>query len=828
MAQGSRLPPSPAAVPRPSVTGSFNATSRTYAGILTDTVASAASRNGIVYIDGVVSGTVTTAADGSYSFVPPQNAGTHSLQVIFGTTASPIVNASINATGPFSVTLGANLTVMGFAQGSRYQWTTTAFDATCSLAWGADRLVQTEQTYRYAVDPSPLLGDVAAGTATSADLAVVKHGIDRLLGFGFKVIVDSHVGGGSGEPTWTVANIQNDYSAYAAGSTTVANNKWNAYLAYVALIAGLLNSYAPGHVAFEQFNEPTIAIGGGWPTMARSIWNAFRAVNTQTTVMVAGTHYAGQDGLNELTASNFDTNTIFVVHSYDPQQFTYQGFAGGPAPKSTGFPYPMPRSEQIALMAVLITATGLAIMMCTVSGTTATVTTPTAHGLATGAYVSIIGGNTSPTLPSAITVTSTTTFTVAVPSGYTWAAGSYTTYVTQDASYQTGMFNSAPFGLDENYLISSVFAPVLSWASSNGVPTSRIVYTESGCRGVVKQGASDINGPDLVSEAMYTQDFRRLARGYGFGLIYFTDDPAITNLFNWRQVTGGLAVEPARVAALGRVAPRSRFEREAGDFLARFTVTPSNKRCTHINAIYRLFKSAQLDVLIDYMFLPAMVNAAAGYPTADAKLNWFPKAPSLSFLGNYAAVEYGTGTWSDNLGYASDGSTGYLDTLFIPGTTPGGLTSQNLMSLIVHSDGTLSTAGTAVLLGNSNANIAPISGGFKAGLHRSAGLGGNGATLHFNPLDVPVGIMRIDAAGDYIFERNSQVYSGTTLVGESAKPSTTMSAISHCFGRSGTTNYTQAGIVMRSGLLAAFTTFAQMRTAMTIMSFAYKGLASSV
>ena len=92
---------------------------------------------------------------------------------------------------------------------------------------------------------------------------------------------------------------------------------------------------------------------------------------------------------------------------------------------------------------ILTTSTGVkTISSITYSGSTATLTTATAHGLATGAYVSITG--TTPSEYSGvykITVTSTTTFTYRLTSAVSGNATVVGTYLNQDTTPVNSLMN---------------------------------------------------------------------------------------------------------------------------------------------------------------------------------------------------------------------------------------------------------------------------------------------------------------------------------------------------------------------------------------------------
>ena len=825
---------------RPQVTCALNAPANTLLGTFSNPGGSVSGQTVGIALDGAATpaGTAVTAPDGSWSFPLPFYAGTHTVQAAVGAASAPPLSVALNPGGPWTATAGIDISALGFAGGVQNNYTPAAFDKALPAAKAAARLAAGNDFVRICVDPSPMMAAIAAGSSPNltAAIAVWQYGLNKVLGYGLKAIVDIHVGGGTGETVWTIANIQNDYPAYAAGGAP-ASNKWAAYLQMIAAAAAVVKTYPAGQVAFELWNETTIKPGGTtpnggslavsalaaagttatatvastaglaagqsvtiagatpsgynglvaiasiasattftyavaaglaspatgtltaapafyWPAMAATIWTAARAVAPATTLLVSGANYAGVDGLQELTAASFDANPSFLVHSYDPQTFTYQGYSGGPTPHVSRLHYPGTRSDQAAATASLSGA---------------------------------------------------------------------------ELGYVNGYFNTGVAGTDGTYLDNYVFGPVAAWCTAQGVAASRIVVTEVGCKGDVKQSASDIVGPSLTARAMWYQDWTTRARAKGYAFSWWLDDVGITNIFDISAPVSSMIPDPAVFAAMGRTVPRIQFDKEASDFIARLSVLPSNKRNTHINAVFRLLKDMGALPVLDGMWCLSMLNTAAGYPKADAMLNWFPRPPVLSFAGNPTCIENGTGTWTDGAGYASDGSTGYLDTGLVPGVTAGSVAVQNNAAILLHQSGLNTVDNAAFAFGNSSLAVCAKTGGLYGGVFRSAGLGTTGATLPYT--DEVVGLARFDAAGDYAYTRGSVAFSGTTQVAESAKPSSAPLTGTVSFGRVSSGNYAKPSCQMRSGMVvggAGLTSHAQIRDLSTALAFAHQGWALMV
>lgn len=825
---------------RAQVTCALNVATNTLSGAFTNPGGPVAGQSVNIVVDGAAAavGLAVTAADGSWSYALPLYAGTHTVQASVGAATSAPISVVLNPGGPWTASVGIDISALGFVSSSGNNYTTAAFDKVLGPVKAAARLAAGNDYCRLCIDPSPMLAAIAAGnaSATAAAIAVWQYALDRTLSFGLKPIVDMHFGGGSSETTWTLLNMQNDYTAYAAGGAP-ASNKWSVVLQMIAAVANVLKTYPPGQVAFEIWNETSVKAGGAtssgaslsisslaasgsvatatvasttglavgqtvvvsgatpsdynltakitgiqsattftytvptsptapatgtvaallclfWPPMIRTLWSAARAVAPVHCLLVSGANYAGVDGLQELAAASFDANTSFVVHSYDPQVFTSQGFAGGPTPHVTRLHWPAIRSDQAAATASLSGA---------------------------------------------------------------------------ELGYVNGYFGAAPFGSDATYLDNNVFAPIAAWCTANTVAASRIVFTETGCKTDVKQNTGDINGGSLTARAMWHQDWTARAKAKGYAYSWWVDDQAPTNLYDIAFPPASGIPDPAIFAAMGRTVPRVQFDKEASDLIGRMASTPGNRRASHINAVFRLLKDMGALPVMDGMWCLSMVNAAAGYAKADALLNWFPRTPALTFFGNPACIENGTGTWTDSGGYASDGATGYLDTGLIPGLTANSVCTQNNAAILLHQNGLNSVDNAAYAFGNGSIAVCAKTGGLYGGVFRSAGAGTTGATLPYT--DEVVAQARFDSAGDYAYTRGSIAFSGASQVAESAKPSVAPSTGTVGFGRASSSAYAKPSCQMRSGMVvggAGLTSHAQIRDLSTALAFAHQGWALMV
>ena len=824
---------------RPQVTCALNAATNTLLGVFTNPGGPVAGQTVGIAIDGAPApaGIATTASDGSWSLPLPIYAGTHTVQAAVGAAASAPVGVVLNAAGPWTATAGIDISSLGFVGSAGNNYNTASFDKALTPAKAAARLAAGNDYCRLCVDPSPMLAAVAAGNAAAltAAIAVWQYALDRTLAYGFKAIVDMHVGGGSSETTWTLANIQNDYTAYAAGGAP-ASNKWGICLQVVAAVANVVRTYPAGQVALELWNETSIKPGGLTAAGTSLPVSSLTCSGTVATATVAGTAglAVGQTvTISGATPSGY--NVAAPILSVTPTTFTY-AVAAGLASPATGTLAAALSLYWPAMVKTLWSTARAAAASTTLFASGANYAGP--DGLVELTAASF-DANTSFPVHSYDPQVFTYQGYVGGPTPHVsrlhWPAirsdqaAAVASLTGAELGYVNGYFGTAPFGSDGTYLDTYVFGPVAAWCAAQGVAASRIVFTETGCKGDVKQSAGDINGAALTAKAMWFQDWTARARARGYAFSWWVDDPSAVNLFDIAAPAASGIPDPAIFAAMGRTVPRFQFEKEASDFIGRLAVLPSNRRTTHVNAVFRLLKDMGALPVIDGMWCLSMVNAAAGYGKADAMLNWFPRPPLLSFAGNPACVENGSGTWTDNGGYASDGSTGYLDTGLIPGLTAGSLATQNNAAILLHQNGLNTVDNAAFAFGNSSLAVCAKTGGLYGGVFRSAGLGTTGVSLPYT--DEVVAMARFESTGDYPYTRGSIAYSGATQVAESAKPSSAPLTGSTAFGRVSAGNFAKPSSQMRSGMVvggAGLTSHAQIRDLSTALAFAHQGWALMV
>ncbi|QIO35872.2 cellulase family glycosylhydrolase [Bradyrhizobium sp. 1(2017)] len=107
------------------------------------------------------------------------------------------------------------------------------------------------------------------------------------------------------------------------------------------LAQAVRDHFSAAEVAVELFNEPpppeSFRTRRAWNEQVEYYWRQIRVVLPSHTLIVAGTGYAGLDGLISgdpsagvvnLRPEQFDANTGFAIHPYESATFTHQGYPG--------------------------------------------------------------------------------------------------------------------------------------------------------------------------------------------------------------------------------------------------------------------------------------------------------------------------------------------------------------------------------------------------------------------------------------------------------------------------------------------------------------------
>ncbi|ACK85020.1 glycoside hydrolase family 5 [Methylorubrum extorquens CM4] len=238
----------------------------------------------------------------------------------------------------FTSKRSVNIVAIGFNLYGR--WGTASWDISATNARLAALKALGFDAVRIAIDPTTALN----GAQTHAQWwAVAQYAIDKALAEDLNVIADLHVALDGSQSTYRADQIE---AAYPNGLA------WAAYVNLLQYFAAQLAGYNNTEVCAEIYNENMQDVGGDWPAMAKTLWNAFRVKNLNTTVLVGGSSYSSVDGLADLLAANFDANTGYVVHDYEPGVLSHQG-VGVYQPVSR-LHYPPIFSEKAAALAQVL------------------------------------------------------------------------------------------------------------------------------------------------------------------------------------------------------------------------------------------------------------------------------------------------------------------------------------------------------------------------------------------------------------------------------------------------------------------------------------------
>lgn len=143
----------------------------------------------------------------------------------------------------------------------------------------------------------------------------IDAGINELLSGGLNIVIDLHVVPGGNN--WNQSAIAES----AEGSAFVA------YHQLVDKMARLLSKFDPHRVALELFNEPPCPAPNraDWSILQKKLFDAARRAAPKLPLVVTGACWGSASALTQLRASDYDDNTLFTFHFYEPHIFTHQG-----------------------------------------------------------------------------------------------------------------------------------------------------------------------------------------------------------------------------------------------------------------------------------------------------------------------------------------------------------------------------------------------------------------------------------------------------------------------------------------------------------------------
>ncbi len=168
---------------------------------------------------------------------------------------------------------------------------------------------------RLSVSPVPLL-DAEDEPDRQTMYSQFAGAIDDILKANLNIVFDLHVT--DGDAPWDNKTLTADLDG----------PHFRAYVKMVSSVAQFLSRYDASKVAFEPFNEPPAPCNwwsGRWPAFQKKLLVAVRAAAPKLTLILTGACWGSLDGLQELRSSDYDANTIYTFHYYEPFLFTHQG-----------------------------------------------------------------------------------------------------------------------------------------------------------------------------------------------------------------------------------------------------------------------------------------------------------------------------------------------------------------------------------------------------------------------------------------------------------------------------------------------------------------------
>lgn len=186
---------------------------------------------------------------------------------------------------------------------------------------------------RMAVDPGVLAAAASDSVLDTLNNQIVAACLTRITA-GLKVIVDIHVNSSHPVSGWS-------YTDFVDGPSGVKMTRLKYVVARLAraMWAARTTSCPPSHVCIELYNEPPTEatfVTATYNTQIKDYYDAIRAVCGYT-LIVGGSNVNAKDGtaagdgasgLTHLDPTQFDGNTAFAFHDYEPFVFTHQGVSG--------------------------------------------------------------------------------------------------------------------------------------------------------------------------------------------------------------------------------------------------------------------------------------------------------------------------------------------------------------------------------------------------------------------------------------------------------------------------------------------------------------------
>ncbi len=311
---------------------------------------------------------------------------------------------------------------------------------------------------RLAVDTAPM--EVAADDA-AIDVYIAKVGgiISNVLSAGLMVNVNltPNITGWSGHgPTDVLDGV---------GGTKFLRYKYVVarIAAYIQANAGI---YPPGAVAISVWNEMYSSDSALSYASVRALHTAVRAVAPLHSIIVSPWSFGAMLHITDMTASDFDTNTIYDIHAYEPQTAARQGEVGTIWEPISRLTYP-----------------------------------PQSHS---GGYSAALAQYTAATSPTP------------VPS---WVTGSFN-YEGLRCYFGSGAFSPNTDAQDVTWLKGYFYKVAADWANAAGIPRKAILIGEFGANG----DWNSMLNLDAASRTRLLADIRAAVDYHGFRVSYLAID----------------------------------------------------------------------------------------------------------------------------------------------------------------------------------------------------------------------------------------------------------------------------------------------------------------
>jgi hypothetical protein len=170
---------------------------------------------------------------------------------------------------------------------------------------------------RLPVDPAIFLSQTEPQARRTLE-HILRERIQAILSAGFWLVVDLHPS--TENPAFPPDGV--------AGAGPTGPELFEAYLALVADIAGLLAEFPDDAVAFEPMNEPALSTPqdiAAWPSRLKALYQAARSRAPKLAIVIGGANYGHAQDLIALDPRPYaGQNVIFTFHSYNPFPFTHQ------------------------------------------------------------------------------------------------------------------------------------------------------------------------------------------------------------------------------------------------------------------------------------------------------------------------------------------------------------------------------------------------------------------------------------------------------------------------------------------------------------------------